>query len=297
MSTIKINKEYNLEDLPEGLKISVMCASFKLNVNINTDNIYEYMELDKNYILTIKKSPKEIKTLIPKKKKRKSTLQDKKTKDNRSFYNQITIVMRINDNDEVSIDELREERAINCKLFKNGSIQMSGCKSLIDIKKVLEKLTLTLMKKRGKIVNGMIEEIKFVEKKEMIEYKFQNADLNGIGIFDFKIDMINSGYNCNLHINREKLYQNLLNKNITCRYEPVQHAGLCLKYKAGNKKDISIFIFEKGKIIITGAKNRNNILNAFEYVTTILKDNATDIKKISVENFILNSKFSHLLKF
>lgn len=294
MSAININKEYDLNDLPKGLKISVMCASCKLNVNINTDNIFQYMELDKNYILTIKKSPKEIKTLIPKKKKRKSTLQDKKTKDNRSFYNQITIVMRIG---EEEVEDLREEKAINCKLFKNGSVQMSGCKSIEDIKKVLEKLTLTLIKKRGKIVNGMIEEIKFVENKEMTEYKYQNAYINEIGIYDFKIDMINSGYNCNLHINREKLYQNLINKNITCRYEPVQHAGLCLKYKAGNKKDISIFIFEKGKIIITGAKNRNNILNAFEYVTTILKDNSTDIKKMSVENFILNSKFSYLLKY
>ena len=82
----------NIEDLqctnlPDGLKISTMCASAKrdkdsntggLSTDINLDNIYNYMKLNSDDILTIKKNDILKKTIIPEKKKKRRTTKKKK---------------------------------------------------------------------------------------------------------------------------------------------------------------------------------------------------------------------------
>ena len=68
------------------------------------------------------------------------------------------------------------------KLFKNGSIQMSGCKSIKNINIALNKLITKLKEVKAKIEDGKIVEKSFIEEPESITVK------------DFKIDMINSNY-------------------------------------------------------------------------------------------------------
>jgi hypothetical protein len=59
--------------------------------------------------------------------------------------------------------------------------------------------------------------------------------------------MINTNFNIGFEINRERLYDLLLDKIniINFKFEPLHHAGVHLKFN-----NISVFIFEKGSIII-----------------------------------------------
>ena len=192
-------KNTEISNLPKGVKISTMCASCKLGTKINISNIENYLQLDENNILTIKRNKEAMRTLIPiivKPKRNKKSKYRKEKKDNtkNNFYNQITVVVRI---DETKVDDFSDVCKINMKLFKNGSVQMSGCKTINDINIALNKLIIKLKEIKAIMDNGEIIEKEFVEEPNKITVK------------DFKIDMINSNYKVQMQIDRNKLY-NLL---------------------------------------------------------------------------------------
>jgi TATA-box binding protein (TBP) (component of TFIID and TFIIIB) len=280
-------KKLDISNLPYGVSISTMCASGKLGTKLFSDNIANYLELDSDNIITVKQSDDKIRTLrkrIKKKTKKKKNSTKKKKNKEKSFYNQVTVEIRVNSGD---YESLEKEKIINVKLFKNGSIQMSGCKSIESINTVLNKLIDKLKIVKAKIEDNNIVEKCFVEEPDKL------------GIYHFKIDMINSNYAVNMEINREKLYDILLEKKIRCRYEPCIHACVTIKYippkDNTEEKVISIFIFEKGSIIITGAKKRSHIISSYTYVNNIIKENSADIEKRDLDTVILNSEFKDLL--
>ena len=45
------------------------------------------------------------------------------------------------------------------------------------------------------------------------------------------------------------------------------------------EKDISIFVFQKGNIIITGAKSREHVISSYNYINDILVDHSYEINK------------------
>jgi TATA-box binding protein (TBP) (component of TFIID and TFIIIB) len=59
------------------------------------------------------------------------------------------------------------------------------------------------------------------------------------------------------------------NKGIECRYDKVNHSCVNVKYDHPEKK-ISIFVFEKGSIVITGAKNGDHIKSAYNFINKFL---------------------------
>jgi hypothetical protein len=274
------NKEIN--NLPKGISISTMCATCKLNTELDIDNIQLYLPLNIKDIITVKRSTTSIRSLLTQKTKNKRTkkiVQPIKTKVINYFYNQITVVIRVTDGET---DDINNEPRINLKLFKNGSVQMSGCKSLKSINIVLNKLVNKLKETKAKIIDDNIVEIKFVENPDMLN------------ISNFKIDMINSNYQVNMKIDREKLYNLLKSRNIKCSFEPCIRACVVIKYIPQNfnpdEKQVSIYIFLKGNIIITGARDRDHIISAYEYINNILINHADEINIIDDdknENMIL----------
>jgi len=242
------------------------------------------MELNYDNIITVKESQDKIRTLRKKKKRKSKKKQTEKKKKTNSFFNQITVEVRVT---EGECETFEKEDVINIKLFKNGSIQMSGCKKITSINTALNKLIERLKVIKAKIENKTIVEKKFVE------------NVDKLGVYDFKIDMINSNYAVNMTINREKLYNILLEKKIRCRYEPCIHACVTIKYipKEDNdvEKVISIFVFEKGSIIITGAKKRSHIISSYNYVKGIIKEERENIEKQDLDTIILDSEFKDLL--
>ena len=115
----------------------------------------------------------------------------------------------------------------------------------------------------------------------------ENLDVSKVK--NIKIRMINSNFSIGFKVNRDQLYQLLLSENVDCRYEPCVHACVNIKYKYDAENVISIFIFESGAIIITGAKNKDHIIKAYNftvdklytYYNKIVKNDDYDIIKIS----------------
>ena len=126
--------DIEIKNLPSGINVSTMSASCKLNTCIDIGNIENYLPLNTNDIITVKMSNEKIRTLetIKVKTKRKKKIDDKPKNDTSKnhFYNQITVIVRVSND---SYKDLSDEPKINMKLFKNGSIQMSGCKTIKNI--------------------------------------------------------------------------------------------------------------------------------------------------------------------
>ena len=255
-----------IKNLPDGLTISTMCASAKLNSLINTVNIEKYLQLDQDDIVCVKLNNDNQRTLIQTKTKNKRL--KKKEKKDFHFFNQITVVVRVF---QGPVTDWEDEPKINLKLFKNGSIQMSGCKSLEYVNIVLNKLLVKIKQIKAKIEDNKIHEIKFVEN---------HTDL---AITSYKIDMINSNYKVNMQIDRIKFYNLLLKKKIKCSFEPCIRACVIIKYTPiennYEEKEISVFVFQKGNIIITGARTKNHIISACKYINNILLTHHDEISK------------------
>ena len=177
---------------------------------------------------------------------------------------------------------------ISIKIFKNGSIQMSGIKSIELCNTALIILTNELSKiyyipNEGN--NGFVN-VSFVENNEKIN------------ISKFKVDMINSGFNIKYEINREKLYNLLLKNNMECKFEPSIHAGVNIKHSLSKNinKKVSIFVFESGNVIITGAKSIENIVDTYNYINNFLTLNSEQIKKNKIfDDSILSKEIDELL--
>ena len=246
----------DIDSLFGSVKISTMSASCKLGINIDLPNMFKYLPLTEGNIVTIKYKG-EIKSLEKIKKKRKK-------KKNNSFQNQLTVNIR------PDINKFPKDK-ISIKIFKNGSMQMSGVKSLQACNYALNKLIDSISNEYGVIDESGdgIKDISFIENSE-----------DELSIKLFKIDMINSNFNIGYNINREKLYNILINTNIQCRYEPCIHACVNIKFMPESaQKNVSIFVFQSGNIIITGAKNIESIIESYNYINKLLKKYKYNIEK------------------
>jgi TATA-box binding protein (TBP) (component of TFIID and TFIIIB) len=286
------NKE--ISGLPKGVSISTMCAKCNLGTKVDLDSIYDHLQLNNDDILTVKINKDKQRTILPIKVKKRRTTKKKSNGKSNPFYNQITIVVRVYEGDKDVIIKNGEKcmekiRKINVKLFKNGSIQISGVKKMKYTNRALNKLAYRLSE-----INN---DIKFVE------------DYDKLAIYDFSIYMINSNYKINLHINRKKLFDILKMKKIKSSYEKCIRACVIVKYcpqiKNKEDKEVSLFVFEKGNIIITGARNLEHIVESYNYMNNIILEHIDEIIKKNEDNenkLILNlyddiiESHSHKLK-
>ena len=268
---LNVNK-YEVNNLPKGVVISTMCASCKdgLGTDININNMLKYMPLNSDDVISIKRNADNMRSLIPPKVRKRKTKKFKEKKSGSMFFHQITMVVRVNEGD---YKNLEDEPKINFKIFKNGSIQMSGIQKISYLNRAINKLlyrlrtVLAVMNKK----TNKIEEINFLANPENLTVR------------NFKIDMINSNYQVNMVINRDKLYNLLLKMKVKASYEKCIRACVIIKYtpKDDNplEKDISIFVFQKGNIIITGAKSRNHVISSYKYINDILVNHVDEIIK------------------
>ena len=252
---------------------------------------------------------------------------------------------------------MEKNKKINVKLFKNGSIHLTGCKLVIDSLKTLS----IIFNKLKKIVASFdlinIIERPFVSNIDLLNLTYLNC---------FKVAMINSNFNIGFRINRNNLYFRLLWISMNVLMIHVPHACVNIKYiykdnnqsndlLGGKQKEetlcfpsrtsqegsnvfschgslgvrgplkirdqgsylsqaawpldvnpvpldlnkgdfkgtpqfskgsllvvpkiISIFVFESGAIIITGATNNNHIITAYKFINNYLINNFEYIQK------------------
>lgn len=270
----ELNKLIKVDKLPEEVKISTMTVTCKMEgIIFNILNIAKYIDLSQDGIIGVahglRINPETNRTII-KKKRIKSKKRVKKT-----FQNQMSMYISIKG----------KKKPINIKLFRNGSIQMTGCKTIENIFEVLD------------IVFEKLRCHKAILKystKKIIDKPFVNdlSKLTISNISNMKIQMINSNFSIAFKVDRIKLYQLFLDKNMNCLFDPMKHACVNIKYEHADNP-ISIFIFERGSIIITGVKNCEQIYDAYKYIYELLLRNYKHIVKndsIKIESFYKTNK-------
>jgi TATA-box binding protein (TBP) (component of TFIID and TFIIIB) len=210
----------------------------------------------------------------------------KKNKKKNRFDNQITIIFKVNIN-----------YMPNIKIFKNGNIQLTGIKDTKDT----EYIAYHIIDKIKYIYNNIDKNI---DKKNNEEF------INSVQYSNFKIRMINTDFKTytddkfkNKFIIRRKELHNILISNKydnKSSFQPGIYQGVKLEYyynknndgkcicefHSFNKKNtntdckkVTIAIFESGSILITGGINFEQVKKAYEYITSIIKDNAETIYK------------------
>jgi TATA-box binding protein (TBP) (component of TFIID and TFIIIB) len=266
----KINDALIINKLPDDVGISTMTVCCDLDIEFKVSNVAKYIDLNKDGIISISygrnDDPCTNRSLYPRKK------QKKKKRAKRVFYNQVSLAVMI---------KSKKEKPINIKLFTNGSIQMTGCKSVENVIDVVEKVFYEL-----KVVKAIIDKntMKFVDKPFINDPNKLHLNL----IDNIIIGMINSNFKYPNKIDRLKLFNLLQSESIESKYDPSNHACVNIKHKCIDKT-ISIFVFEKGPIVVTGAKNCEHILSGYNFINKYLLTNHKKIVKSTINISNINS--------
>ncbi len=263
-----LQKHLDVDKLPKGIKISTITITCRIDAMFNNLNIEKYLDLDED-VVTIKSMRVNRSSLVSKKRRKTKTQKTKKA----AFYNQVSIAVQTKELDASG----KNYRKINVKLFINGAIQITGCKSIDDFKGVLTTVFNKL--KNVKAVYDK-DEGKIIEKLFVSDPSY----LDLVNVKQIKIAMINSSFDIGYSVDRENLYGILANDKITCSFDPVMHAGVKIKYFYDGDKKISIFVFEKGTIIITGAKSCKHIAKAHKFIDGYLKKNYNSVSKTALDS-------------
>jgi TATA-box binding protein (TBP) (component of TFIID and TFIIIB) len=249
----------DFDKLPDDISISTMTITCKIDTEFNVTNIGRYIDLKYDGIIAVRTGRREDeesnRSLIIKK------VGSHRNKKKKAFYNQATILVRTKE----------KKKPTNVKLFSNGSIQMTGCKGIDDVIDALTKVFSEL-----KIVKGILDYNtgKIIEKPFVV-----NADkLHINNLYDIKICMINSNFTIGFNVDRDKLFESLVRDNIECSYDPIMHACVSIKFEHV-EKIISIFVFESGSVIITGARSCIQIVEAYNFINKYLLNNYHYISK------------------
>ncbi len=258
----------DLLSIPPDLIISTATVTMKVNVFFNVENIGLYFNDFDNILIGKRYGNRVVNNLINIKKIKSG--KKKKRKEKKNFYNQVSLIFRtctLMGIDPTTISQKEGLKTVNVKLFINGSIQMTGCKHLDNIRNSLEILFNKL-----KITKVILDKnMEYNEKPFVVDTTL--LTINNVN--KFYIQMINTNFNIQFHINRSKLFQLLLDNNIDASFDPIIHACVNIKYYLNNTKPktISIFVFESGSITIAGSNSCSEILEAYNFINKFILTN------------------------
>jgi len=203
-------------------------------------------------------------------------LLTKKKTAKKTFFNQSTIVVR-----KERMDIPGDFKEVNIKLFANGGIQMTGITGIEFARVTLEWLLPQL--------NALPIKV----------------SVDPIHIKTLKIQLINSDYHVNASIHRDNLHQiisqryslfssleKLIHQGVNIKYyyntsRLVGPPGICMCEKPcqgqgegdapGACKKITILAFQTGDIIVTGARKKEQLDEAYEFMNVIFKRHSNEV--------------------
>lgn len=244
----------------ENLRVSTITSVAELNTPIDLDLLFNNMELDE-HIKYIEKGDQKKGSPVKKKRNAKSK---KKTN---VFFNQATL-------------HFLHDKIINVKLFNNGKIQMTGLKKETQGEDVIKEL-INVIQKIDKKNDHRI----FLKLQDKYEYD------------NYRIALINSDFDYKRVINREELQKIMVSMNIFSTFEPCIYPGVNIKYFYNVNNDgckgicncermcsgkgdgisscrrVTIAVFNSGKIIITGAMNREQLVECYNFINKVIDKN------------------------
>jgi hypothetical protein len=290
------------------LRISTMVVTAHLGTTINLQNLLEYfyevaiplswpeegfLKVEYKPILAVPENatPAELQKAKQRAKAQEKVVigtcdRDELTKRKKSkniFFNQSTLVVRRKYMTGPNGEDLFKE--VNIKLFKNGGIQMTGIPSDTFAQETLAWLA-----------------------KELTRFSQPVCD-SPPAPHRYSIQLINSDYQVNGSINRERLHEILIGEyNLFSSFESTIYQGCDTKYfyneaappdapegicpcgeticsgtgdgrTLGSCKEITISPFHTGSVIITGARRFEQIDKAYIYINKILKAHCNEVIK------------------
>lgn len=244
------------------------------------DKLYEYLPIvaldndEQGFVYLIDKQGKESKGILPKRQKKylRVPITTEEQYKKRRFDNAISGYFKIHQGYCPSV-----------KIFKNGTIQMTGVKSIEDGKSLNEWVY--------QVVDRLTKEHSDIVKE------------NNLQLGEFHVRLINSDFTVSYNIRRKELHHILISpqyKN-TSSFQPGTYPGVKLQYYwnqqkhngvcqcqdkcfgkgqlPGECKKITISIFESGKVLITGAIQFSQIDEAYHYICNVLEKHKDVLQK------------------
>lgn len=286
-----LNCKYKIiKKLPqEKFKVSTMTITSNFCENVNIKMIYERLKLNENivYIENGKNNLRGTKKIKTKKsyckKKIIKKMDKRKLGKGKPFSNQISIGIKCHNENH------KHNNPICLKIFKNGNIQMTGCKNNEEIKKMY---------------NIMFNNIQKINTEYLYKNKIINiypiCNIKSFNAINIKVEMINGTFKCNFKINLNKLFELIQRKFtddeifINCEKKTTLICYL-KKYKTLNKiknkeKCPSVFIYNTGAINII-AINKDILMKTYSLISNFIDQNYDEIvqKEINFDqNFIQN---------
>lgn len=316
--------------LPQ-ISISTITTTLKFNCKFDLHKIYKYVKLDSNNIIGFKcngwvriKLGDKIALLPPAVSDSDSEDDDEESNQNdlkttekkkkvpshyneiKGFYNNLKIKRSKHRffNQVTAYIKLSSDRYINVKIFKNGSLQMTGIKKTLECNIIINKLLNEIINPINSNsitpypANTILPDFMQVAEEPNTVLHFleltgpntttanTNILLSDLKITDFNIRMINSNCKVPFKINRDILFQLLKKDKIKCRYDPNSHACVNIRYDITANDKVSIFVFQSGSIIITGGKTISDINKGYHYIMAIISQHYEAIKKKDLDNYI-----------
>jgi TATA-box binding protein (TBP) (component of TFIID and TFIIIB) len=230
--------------------------------NVDVTKFGKYADLDKSKIVSIKYKVKNKKGEESVKIRKVVDVKTKKQPSKKVFDNQVSMYVycgKKKDSDE--------NKYVNVKVFLNGRVQLTGCATMDHCYQSIN----TINNELKKVKEMGDKTIKFVDVPEKLD------------IYNVQVRMINSNFDLGYQIQLRDLFKLLKKKNdeiferyqleekLVFSYNPKNHTCVNIKYPYAKRK-ISIFVFGKGKIIITAAKKFIDIVKAHQFIVKMLDD-------------------------
>ena len=212
----------------------------------------------------------------------KKDITSHRSKKKGMFYNCFVLVVRVL-NDDVF-------KEIHVKIFNTGKMEIPG----IQNDKILYK-TLDII---IKILYPIIENNKLTNPEYLLCNDYDKYNSLILEYYKEKTEnvLINSNFNCNFYIDRQKLFEILkYDYQINCNYDPCSYPGiqckfyyyhyLDLKQQRGkqirNNEDfntISFMIFRTGSILIVGKCEESTLYHIYDFIKKMLIKEYAKIK-------------------
>jgi TATA-box binding protein (TBP) (component of TFIID and TFIIIB) len=200
---------------------------------------------------------------------------------NKTFFNQSTVILR-----RFVPGSTTAFKEVNIKMFANGGVQMTGIPSVEFAKAALQELINQIgMLPKNPFANPAAAAIskfnvQLVNSDYTIKYPIKRDDLHTLltreyGLFSTNESTIYQGVNTKYYYN--KAHSNLSPAGVCHCNGDVVCTGQGNGEGEGQCKRVTLSVFQTGKIIITGARDMDQIMEVYHYFNKILVKHAKEI--------------------
>jgi TATA-box binding protein (TBP) (component of TFIID and TFIIIB) len=288
-----INLNIDVVLKPTELRISTMTACMDIGICVDTKYLYEKYCPPNNITLSeytsnnkVKYNPELDYSVVGCKAENYPTKGFFVKKKKSNFFNSAALNVLLTNN-----------KTVNVKVFNNGKLQMTGVPNEEGGNKAAE-IVIELIKS---IADDVQSGKKIVFDKKRLE------------INNYRTVLINSDYYCGMEIKREHLFLILQDEyDLSVSYESENYPGVKLEYfwnkntlntpnegkcecskKCTGKgmgngdldcKKVTVSSFQSGKVIVTGARSREQINNAYKFINAVFQNNYQIIRKKNTSN-------------